>query len=258
MAGGLFAHDIGGSFSPATDYASQLYSLGPWDWMQANYGRRYPWDAFGYHIYIDQGGATSSAHIQEYLGAVESLMAAQSDGAPIWITEFGWQSPSAISDAQQASNIDTALATFEADTHVGRTFVFKVDDYDDWGLFDAAWNPKPSVTTYTTHDDGCTHLPTGGADAGGDAAADGARPDAGRDAAVGRDAAEAPRDAATDGRGSGRGEAAAPTSGGCGCRAGGTGRTGGVPGGEASAGLAVAAVLRRRRHRHGRGWRDGR
>jgi hypothetical protein len=42
---------------PATDYAQQVYQLGPWDWMQANDKRRYPWDGFGYDIYTDQGGA---------------------------------------------------------------------------------------------------------------------------------------------------------------------------------------------------------
>ncbi|HEX7604742.1 MAG TPA: hypothetical protein VF316_24155 [Polyangiaceae bacterium] len=51
VSGGLFAHDIGGSFTTAADYLGEVYAQGVWDWMQANEGRRYPWDALGYHLY---------------------------------------------------------------------------------------------------------------------------------------------------------------------------------------------------------------
>ncbi len=205
VAGGLFAQDIGGSFSPATDYAAEVYALGPWDWLQASYGRRYPWDAFGYHLYIDQGGATTSAHLTQYLEAIEQLEAQNSDTSPLWITEFGWRSPAYVTDAQQASNIDTALTLFESRSEVGRTFVFKVDDYDDYGIFDTSWNPKPAVATYQAHDTGCTHLPRQPLDAGTDAAADaGAKdagaPEAGADASERRSDAGARRDATLDAR----------------------------------------------------------
>ncbi len=233
VAGGLFAHDIGGSFSPATDYATQVYQQGPWDWMQANYGRRYPWDAFGYHIYIDQGGATSSAHIQQYLNAIRTLQTQQNDASPLWITEFGWQSPSAVSDAQQAANIDTALTLFEARSDVGRTFVFKVDDYDDWGIFDTSWSAKPAVATYATHDLGCTHLPREALDAGLDGAAEdgggdaggheGGRADAGgsaTDASVGSDSGGSGMetgDAASSDGSPAAGAGGGKSSSGCGC-----------------------------------------
>ena len=220
VAGGLFAHDIGGSFSPATDYAKQVFDLGPWDWMQQNYGRRYPWDGFGYHVYIDQGGATSSSHLLQYLDAIQALKAQYSDGSPLWITEFGWQAPKAVSESTQAANLDTALAAFESRGDVARTFVFKVDDYDDWGLFHGDWTPKPAVATYATHDKGCTHLPAMPLDAGaGDASAPGA--DASADAGSGdgssttggRDAAAGPDSGAGDG-------AASPgAASGCSCAA---------------------------------------
>jgi hypothetical protein len=264
VAGGLFAHDIGGSFSPATDYATQVYQLGPWDWMQANYGRRYPWDAFGYHIYIDQGGATSSAHIQQYLDAVHTLQAQQNDAAPLWITEFGWQAPSVVSDAQQAANLDTALALFESRSDVGRTFVFKVDDYDDWGIFDGAWNAKTAVSTYQAHDVGCTHLPKSPLDAGVEGGgADGGKPSPGGDAAAGsgdsgRGAGDAMVGDATDEGGlqldaaaadapaEGGAERASGSSSGCGCGAAGAPVVGLGPFGAL---LVTMACLARRRAR---------
>jgi hypothetical protein len=172
VAGGLFAHDIGGGFSPATDYMQQVYDLGPWDYLEANYGRRYPWDAFGYHIYIDQGGATTSQHIGQYLDAIAALRAQYSDASPVWITEFGWQAPSVVSEAQQAANIDLALTTFESRSEIERTFVFKVDDYDDWGIFRGDFSKKPAAQTMIAHDMGCVHLPKVKADAGADASAD--------------------------------------------------------------------------------------
>jgi MYXO-CTERM domain-containing protein len=268
IAGGLFAHDIGGSFSPATDYAQQVYQLGPWDWMQANYGRRYPWDGFGYHIYIDQGGATSSAHILQYVDAIQQLKVNETDYVPLWITEFGWQSPMPLSDAQQAANLDTALTTFESRGDVARTFVFKVDDYASWGIFDGSWNAKPAVATYTTHDMGCTHLPKepldAGAEGGGTTGKDaGTRGDAGGGGGV-RDAGGASGDAARGG-GGGVGDASEPgvdasgaaddgggngatggtgSSSGCGCR---TTRADGSGVGLGAFAIAVAAAAMRRR-----------
>ncbi len=239
ITGGLFAHDIGGSFSPATDYAQQLYASGVWDWMQANVGRRYPWDGFGYHVYIDQGGATSSAHLLQYIDAIQQLKVEQSDYVPLWITEFGWQAPKNMTPAQQAANIGTALATFEARGDVARTFVFKVDDYDDWGIFDGSWAAKPAVATYQAHDKGCAHLPLAGADGGTDAGADAdAGAGAGAGASTGGPTTTRAGDAATS--------AATPSSnaspGGCGCT---TARA--SAGADWLAGLVAAGLLAARR-----------
>jgi MYXO-CTERM domain-containing protein len=170
--------------------------------MQANYGRRYPWDAFGYHIYVDQGGATTAQHLSQYLDAVATLKTQYADATPIWITEFGWQAPSVVSEAQQAANIDLALTTFEARSDVERAFVFKVDDYDDWGIFRGDFSKKPAAQTMIAHDTGCTHLPKVIVDAGADASADaGANAGAGANAKADADAngdADANADADTN------------------------------------------------------------
>lgn len=158
VTGGLFAHDIGGSFSPATDYMTEVYQQGPWDWMQQNYGRRYPWDAFGYHIYIDQGGATSAAHLRQYLDAIAATRAQFGDSSPIWMTEFGWQS-SLVGESGQASNLDLALGVFEARSDIERYFFFKVDDYDHWGVFRGDWTAKPAAGVLQTHTANCLRTP---------------------------------------------------------------------------------------------------
>jgi uncharacterized protein (TIGR03382 family) len=186
VTGGLFAHDIGGGFSPGDTYAQEVYSNGVWDWMEANEGRRYPWDGFGYHVYIDQGGATTNAHITKYIDAIQAAKVNATDYVPLWITEFGWQAPMNMSLAEQASNVDVALKTFESRGDVARTFVFKLDDYDDWGIFNADFSAKPAVATFQTHDKGCTKPPPS-ADAGADVEA-GANAEAGSDAATGADA----------------------------------------------------------------------
>lgn len=226
VTGGLFAHDIGGGFSPGVDYAQELYANGAWDWMQSNEGRRYPWDGFGYHIYIDQGGATSSGHILQYVDAIQQTKVQASDYVPLWITEFGWQAPKNMSLAQQASNLDLAASTFESRGDVARTFVFKIDDYDDWGIFDAAWSPKPAVATYQAHDQGCAHQPTAS------------------DAGIEAGAPDASTDAASDVDGSDAGAETPPTaSSGCACRAS-PSRASGAP-----AALAALLFIFRRRAR---------
>jgi hypothetical protein len=154
VTGGLFAHDIGGSFSPATDYFGQLLGQGVWDWMQANAGRRFPWDGAGYHVYIDQSGWTSRDHVMQYIDAMQGLKVQYSDSTPLWITEFGWQSWSVPEDVQ-AGNIDLALQTFESRGDVARTFVFKIDDYDSWGIFHDYGGPKPAVGVYQAHTTSC-------------------------------------------------------------------------------------------------------
>jgi hypothetical protein len=154
VTGGLFAHDIGGSFSPATDYFEAVLGNGVWDWMQANTGRRYPWDGAGYHIYIDQNGSTNGDHVMSYIDAIQALKVQYSDYTPLWITEFGWQT-SNVSPDVQAANIDIALQTFESRGDVAATFVFKVDDYADWGIVNGDGSPKPAVGTYLAHTAAC-------------------------------------------------------------------------------------------------------
>src|SRR5262249_48072316 len=113
ITGGLLAHNINGSFSAGTAYAEEVFQKGPWDWMKAHYGRRYPWDGFGYHIYIDQGSTTTSQHILQYIDAIQAMKVKYSDSTPLWITEYGW-STNSVSEDVQAKNVETALGVFES------------------------------------------------------------------------------------------------------------------------------------------------
>jgi len=134
--------------------AGVIAAQGVWDWMQANTGRRYPWDGAGYHVYIDQNGPTTGDHLMQYIDAIQALKVQYGDYTPLWITEFGWQTWN-VPESVQAANIDVALQTFESRGDVARTFVFKVDDYDSWGLFHDYGGPKPAVGVYQAHTASC-------------------------------------------------------------------------------------------------------
>jgi MYXO-CTERM domain-containing protein len=229
VSGGLFAHDIGGGFQPGVDYMTEVYEQGPWDWMEQNVGRRYPWDEFGYHLYIDQGGPTSASHLGQYLDAIEALKKKHGDASPIWMTEYGW-STSNLSEQQQADNHELALGVFEARPELERLFLFKVDNYDGWGLFRDDWMPKPVVAVLQKHAAGCTR----------------GKPDA-APAVAGRDARWP--DASVRPVEAGRADAtAAKPASGCSCSL----REGPeAPPLPIALGLALAACLARRRRRQG-------
>jgi MYXO-CTERM domain-containing protein len=198
----------------------------------------------------------------QYIDAIQQLKVNETDYVPLWITEFGWQSPMPLSDAQQAANLDTALTTFESRGDVARTFVFKVDDYANWGIFDGSWNAKPAVATYTKHDMGCTHIKPQPLDAGAEGGTPGndagAKSDAGgggRDGGNGGDASGMGADASgpgVDAGGSSGGDdgggngatAGAGSSSGCGCR---TTRSDSSSAALGAIGVALAIAIRRRR-----------
>jgi hypothetical protein len=109
-SGGLFAHDIGGSFSTSMPYMREVYNeTATWDAFQADMGRRYAWDDFGYHFYINQGNPLSAGTLASYIDAVRSTKASNNDPADLVITEFGWQSDVGTNtEAFQRDNMATA------------------------------------------------------------------------------------------------------------------------------------------------------
>ena len=143
--GGLLAHDIGGSFSTAMDYMQQVYNQGDiWDAMQTDFGRRYPWDNFGYHFYISQGSLLETSQLASYFNAVRSGQASNSDPADIVVTEFSWQSIGTNTQELQRDNMATAYNYLEAQPYVSGTYWYQwTDDVTGaWGIVDGAGQPK--------------------------------------------------------------------------------------------------------------------
>jgi hypothetical protein len=163
---------VGGMYSEngylASGYINTLYAqTGRWDWLQAHRGRRYPWDLFGYHIYLDRGGATSVAAQSQRVTDVQNLKKSYGDATPLLVTEFGWttdpnnvENQLWVSEATQSSDIDMALTAYESHPDVAQTFVFRLDEWAGYGMFHGDWTPKPSAGAFANHTKGCTRAPS--------------------------------------------------------------------------------------------------
>jgi hypothetical protein len=170
ISGGLLAHDIGGVASPATDYLEEVYADGVWDWLQANTGRRYPWDRLGYHLYVDQGVETDGAAISAYLAAVRDVAGQRGDAARFSITEIGWTTVGVTEDIQ-AANLTTALELLSARADVADAHWFSFRDAlgSDlyFGLTTEGGTPKLALAAMQEAAEGCEGSGEGGGGQGG-------------------------------------------------------------------------------------------
>jgi hypothetical protein len=149
--GGLLAHDIGGSFSTSMDYMQQVYNRSSvWDAMEADYGRRYPWDDFGYHFYVSQGSAVPIAQLNSYFNAVRSTQSTNGDAADVVITEFGWQTVGTNTQELQRDNMATAYGFLESRPYISGTYWYQWTDDGTgaWGIVDGANQPKLSYDEF--------------------------------------------------------------------------------------------------------------
>jgi hypothetical protein len=104
-----------------------VYQHGVWDFIQNKYGRRYPWDGFGYHIYTTLNGTVSGARITSFMDGIAATRAQYKDPAGVWMTEFGWLSDF-VGEPLQSTNLATEFGVLEARADVARTFVFRIDE----------------------------------------------------------------------------------------------------------------------------------
>jgi hypothetical protein len=159
VSGGLFGHDLGGfAKGPAgVDYLDSTYDAGinrtgKFGWARSTYGR-YPLDAVGQHIYINQGGAVSTSWFRTYLDWMHGIVTkweGASSNKPTWITEFGWTQPS-VSEATQASNLAQAMAVMKAKSYVAHAIWFQNEDGGPgfaYGLFRGDGSKKPAQTQF--------------------------------------------------------------------------------------------------------------
>ncbi len=178
ISGGLFGHDAGGTAMPSltvngspttvvkhgnvatptrppgggsttctsavpsgADYLCNTYLAG-----RQNAGWKagaYPLDRVGQHLYVDQGGLTTSSKLTTYLQDVRSAYVAF-EGATTpkqtEVTEFGWvadpSSRTFTRDARnQASNVTTAYTTFQGISYVARADYFVAQDVPEGNIF---------------------------------------------------------------------------------------------------------------------------
>jgi hypothetical protein len=162
ISGGVFGHDIGGfnTGSAGADYLDSTYDVGihhtgKFAWAMGTYGS-YPLDAVGQHIYINQGGAVSTAWFGTYLDYVHNVLTAW-EGAgttkKTWLTEFGWTTAS-VSENRQSLNLDAAYNVLKGKGHVESGMWFQLDDNPAgdmyYGIFRSNLTKKPSWTKFNT------------------------------------------------------------------------------------------------------------
>jgi hypothetical protein len=129
------------SVPSGADYLCDVYSMG-----QQKAGWRagaYPLDVIGQHLYIDQGGVTSSSKITAYLQDVRGAYLAY-EGATTQkkteVTEVGWvANPGSATynadAANQAQNVQIAYTTFRTTAYVTRADYFAAQDVPEGMIF---------------------------------------------------------------------------------------------------------------------------
>jgi plastocyanin len=152
VSGGLFAHEIGGSFSHAMDYMQLVYDqTAVWDAFEAATGRRYPWSIFGYHFYLATDTTITNARLNQYFNRVRLVQGNNNDPSPLFITEFGWNSASGVGEAGQANNMNIAYQNMEGKPYIVGTFWYQwVDEPYPWywGITRADGSHKPSYDVF--------------------------------------------------------------------------------------------------------------
>jgi hypothetical protein len=140
LSGGVFGHSIGGVHSyqnAGAKYIDDTYNtginnVGSFAYTKSHWGT-YPLDAIGQHIYIDQGGTTTSSAFQQYITFVQQAYQkyeGTGTSKKSMITEFGWTTAS-VSQSVQDQNLNTAFGVIENDyTSVSHAIWF---DWQDGG-----------------------------------------------------------------------------------------------------------------------------
>lgn len=160
LAGGVFGHNIGGvnSYGNAgAQYIDDTYNtginkVGSFSYTKSHWNT-YPLDAIGEHIYIDQGGATTSANVSQYMNWVRSAYTkyeGTGTGKKTMITEFGWTTASVSTNTQDA-NLKTAFGVFETNPQiVSHAIWFDWQDggAGNYGILDGNGNHKLSYADY--------------------------------------------------------------------------------------------------------------
>ncbi len=138
VTGGLLAYDGMTGMS----YMQEVYDRHlVWDQMQASVGRRYPWDHFGYHFYVNQSGAVSTYQLWllfegwPWTDSVRRVQDANGDTTPVLVTEFGWNTLS-VSETQQRDNMHDTYEWLESKAYVAGTYWYQWQDEPagEWGI----------------------------------------------------------------------------------------------------------------------------
>jgi len=126
-----------------------------WNAVKQQTGR-YPLDAVGQHLYVDQGGYSTPATLHAYLDWLRgAYTAAEGAGTPkrTVVTEGGWATgPGGLTTNQQALNVDALFWAAKDAGYVAAVTWFQWQDNPGgnlfYGLYDSSGAAKPSLARY--------------------------------------------------------------------------------------------------------------
>jgi PKD repeat protein len=151
VLGAVIGHDGGGSnpYGFWYDYIADVYAQSVWDWMEANVGRRYPWDYFGFHFYLRQTTTFSASQLGWYLNTMSGLKGANQDSTPFAITEFGWNT-NYVTESQQAQNLTNAFNYLAGRSDIAKAYWYQWKDEPAgaWGIVRGDDSHKPSYDSF--------------------------------------------------------------------------------------------------------------
>lgn len=266
VVGGLLGHDADpGDGSKGFTYLDAFYDavarIGP----ALNATTTTPWSGFGYHPYLDDGRDVPSC-ASDYVARLDELAARRAqhgDTSQAWLTEVGWSSKpqDGLTDAdaqaqrlalqdKQASNVTKVMSTLTARPDVATAFLFKFQDSPglEYGVLNLDGTKKASyqalVTSMGQHCGdqswGCDGLTMGPLQSTEEV-------DEPVGAAPGDGASGEPSGGATGAGGEGEGDGGG--DGGSGCAVAATSRTTEADSFGALLGIAVVAMVQRRRRK---------
>jgi hypothetical protein len=161
ISGGLFGHSIGGVLTPTNagaDYLKNVFTMGistvgSWAAFAAAHGGRYPLDAIGQHLYIDQNLITTTTDVATYYGWMRAAVAPFETPPPTYLTEGAWSTANVPQDVQ-AENLDLLFGATRDVGYVPLLTWFELQDVPQnslyFGLADVNLAPKPSYSHYQT------------------------------------------------------------------------------------------------------------
>jgi hypothetical protein len=133
-------------------YLCDLYLMGR---AEAGWSREAsPLDHIGLHLYVDQGGVTSTGKLTTYLQDIRAAYTAYETAATakqIEMTEAGW-TEAFVNREVQAQNVRILYEALRSVGYVSRGYWFAIQDVPEGGLFygllDGEGRQKPALAAY--------------------------------------------------------------------------------------------------------------
>jgi hypothetical protein len=171
----------------ATVLMAGLMNQGSYEYLQGMYnaGARGSYDVASFHIYpgdpnqcATEAGGRPSVNSFCLLDGLRSVMAANGDGAPVWVTELGWSTCTqsfCVTQQQQADYLTSAyqLLSTPRYSYVQDAFVYEMRDpywessNTSWesslGMLNRDWSPKPAYAALQALATGTARGPGSGA-----------------------------------------------------------------------------------------------